>query len=240
MKTTSSVRHDDASTEVELSVTAAESPLPLATLRLRAAIGLDMPRVWYHVGCTVHAARELQLFHRQRTLLLGHDLTGASELAEIRWMQDGQPLANQAAALHALVQAALVHIAANRRDYADRLSVELPGPRDSAGQSPFWAGLGRHFYDGDPQDAAAGRGPAWRSHVAALLPRQPIYASFLPESAQAAIGQAHPNALVLREVLEHFGLRYAHHVNVEDGGPVLDAPIDDLLMFGSTATAPAP
>ena len=43
----------------------------LAALRLRQAIGLTLPRVWYHVGCTVHAAPELGLFHRQRTLMLG-------------------------------------------------------------------------------------------------------------------------------------------------------------------------
>jgi arginine N-succinyltransferase len=213
----------------ELSVGVAEDPgaTPLATLRLRRAIGLQQPRVWYHVGCTVHAAAELGLFHRQRTLLLGHDLTGASELAAITWSGDDVPLAEQSAALHALVKAALAHIAAHRRDYAERLVVELPGLRDSAGQSPFWAGLGRHFYSGDPRHAAGQHGPAWRGHVAALLPRQPIYASFLPESAQAAIGQVHPQALVLREVLEDFGLRYAHHVDVEDGGPVLDGCIDD-------------
>ena len=223
-----SVMPADAAGETEVRVTAAESTPPIATLRLRAAIGLDRPRVWYHVGCTVHAARELRLFHRQRTLMLGHDLTGASELAAIEWAHDEQPLAAQAAALHALVGAALAHVAAHRRSYGERLIVELPGPRDSAGQSPFWAGLGRHVYGGDPRDAAALHGPAWRAFVAALLPRQPIYASFLPEAAQAAIGQVHPQALVLRDVLHDFGLRYAHHVDVVDGGPVLDAAIDDL------------
>jgi len=209
-----------------------EGAAPLATLTLRSAIGLRQPRVWYHVGCTVHAARELNLFHRQRTLLLGHDHTGASELAEIDWVRAEVPLATQATALHALVRAALAHIATRRGDYADRLIVELPGLRDSAGQSPFWAGLGRHFYAGDPRDAAALHGPGWRTLVAALLPRQPIYASFLPEAAQAAIGQVHPQALVLREVLEDFGLRYSNHVNVEDAGPLLDARIDDLPGAG--------
>ena len=226
MITTLTATHEPG--EWRLATAAHEGAVPLATLTLRAAIGLRQPRVWYHVGCTVHAARELGLFHRQRTLLLGHDHTGASELAELDWVRAEVPLATQAAALHALVGAALAHIAGQRSAFAERLIIDLPGLRDSTGQSPFWAGLGRHFYTGDPRDAAALHGPAWRTLVAALLPRQPIYASFLPEAAQAAIGQVLPHARVLQEVLEDYGLRYSNHVNVEDAGPVLDARIDDL------------
>jgi arginine N-succinyltransferase len=200
----------------------------LATLRLQPAIGLALPRCWYHVGCTVHAAPELGLFHRQRTLLLGHDHTGASELCDIAWQADELPLDAQAAALRLLVASACLLLARQRGAYAQRLIVELPGLRDAAGQSPFWQGLGRHFYSGDPAAAAQQHGLGWRSHVAALLPRQPLYAEFLPAAAQAAIGQVHPPSLVLREVLEAAGLRYGHHVNVEDAGPVLDADTDAL------------
>lgn len=206
------------------------APLLLATLCLRPAIGLSLPRAWFHVGCTVHAASELGLFHRQRTLLLGHDHTGASELAAIGWLRKDIPLADQASALRELVQAALRLIAADRAQFAQRLIVELPGPRDSAGQSPFWQGLGRHFYTGDPLAAAAAHGPAWRSFAAALLPRQTICTSFLPSAAEAAIAQTHTDALLLREVLEEAGLRYGSHVNIEDAGPVLQAQVDDLLL----------
>jgi len=205
-----------------------EPAVLLGALRLRQAVGMALPRVWYHVGCTVHAASELGLFHRQRTLMLGHDHTGASELADIAWARQDTALSDQATTLQLLVQAALLVMASHRAKYAERLITELPGPRDSAGQSPFWQGLGRHFFSGDPQAAAHAHGPAWRTHVSALLPRQPVYTSFLPASAQAAIAQVHPDALLLREVLEQAGLRYSHHVNVEDAGPVLEASTDDL------------
>ena len=215
------------------------APQLLATLRLMPSIGLDMPRLWYHVGCTVHAAPELGLFHRQRSLLLGHDLTGASELADIAWLQTEQPLASQAAALRLLVHGAWMLLARHRSAYAQSVVAELPGERDSAGQSPFWLGLGRHFYSGDPARAAAQHGPVWRTLVAALLPKQPLMASFLAPAAQAAIGQAHPGALVLREVLEAAGLRYSHHVNLEDAGPVLQADTDQLPGIGSARAWPA-
>ncbi len=35
-------------------------------------------------------------------------------------------------------------------------------------------------------------------------------------------------ALVLQQVLQDAGLRAGEHVNVEDGGPILEARIDDL------------
>jgi arginine N-succinyltransferase len=202
-----------------------------ATLRLVPALGLRLPRVSYHVGCTVHAAPELGLFQTQRTLLLGHDHTGATELADIAWAQADVPVSDQALALRMLLTTALTHIQKNRAGYARRVVVELPGPRDAAGQSPFWQGLGRHFYSADPASAFATHGPDWRSHVAALLPRHALYTSFLPPSAEAAIAQVHTSALVLREVLEDAGLRYSHHVNVEDGGPILEAEVEDLALL---------
>jgi arginine N-succinyltransferase len=200
----------------------------LATLQLVPAVGLDLPRAAWHVGCAVHAAPELRLHHRQLTLLLGHDHTGASELAALAWQAGDLPQPTRVAALRLLVRAALLRLASQRSRFAPRLIAELPGVRDAQGRSPFWDGLGRHFYAGDPAEAAARHGPAWRSHVASLLPRQLVYASFLTPAAQAAIARADPASALLREVLEESGLRYGHHVAVDDAGPVLEAETDAL------------
>jgi arginine N-succinyltransferase len=211
-------------------VVAAADGTPRAALRLVPAIGLELPRVSFHVGCVVHAARELGLFHRQRTLQLGHDHTGASELADIAWARDhqgtGLGVAEQAAALRALLADALDCIATDRARYAPVLVAELPGPRDAAGHSPFWLGLGRHFYRGDPAAALATHGPAWRSHLAPLLPQQMVYTSFLPPAAEAAIGNVAEPARLLLELLEDTGFRYSHHVNVEDAGPIVERALD--------------
>jgi arginine N-succinyltransferase len=204
---------------------------PLARLSLRRAIGLGLPRHWYHVGCTVHAAPELSLFHRQSTLLLGNDHTGATEIAELAWTGADAPLSERATVMRTLLDGAMLTLAREREHYASRLIVELPGLRDAAGTSPFWAGLGRHFYAGDPQEAQARHGKAWLSHVAALLPRHPVIAGFLPAAAQAAIAQVAPEARWLRELLESAGLRYGHHIGIGDGGPVLEADLDALPVL---------
>lgn len=220
----------DARSEAWL-VAASAADQPLACLRLRHAIGLDLPRFWYHAGWVVHAAPELGLFQRLQTLQLGNDLTGASELADIAW-PPGLDAVAQVAALTPLLHGAIALL----RDSAPLpgampvLIAELPGLHDADGSSPFWQGLARPFHAGDPRQAAQQLGPAWRSHVAALMPRQPVYAAFLPADAQAAIGQADAAQAVLHRLLRAAGLRPDGHVAIDDGGPVLAAPLDALTM----------
>jgi arginine N-succinyltransferase len=206
----------------------------LATARLSAALGLDAPRFFYHVGCVVHAARDLRLFHRQRTLFLSNDYTGASELCDVALETQDLALPEQARALNLLLQSLLLWIAQHRASYAQSLVLALPGLRDAGGGSPFWQGLGRHFYPGDPVQALSTEGRAWKGRVAPLMPRHPLYASFLPAAAQVAIAQPHPLARPLVEVLEHEGFRYGHHVDVVDAGPVLEAVPDDLRSVGAS------
>jgi arginine N-succinyltransferase len=201
----------------ECRLLAERGGMVLGQLRLRAGIGLDRPRWWYHVGCAVHAAAELNLFHRQPTLLLGNDLTGAAELCDIEVAGD------DAAVLDALIAHAQALVQADPQRWGPRLIAELPGVRDAAGRSPFWQGLGRHFHSGDTQAEAARFGAeAWRAHVAALLPRQLVYTSFLARDAQDAIGVADASAQTLRAALERAGLRFAGHVRIDDGGPVVE------------------
>ena len=200
---------------------------PQACVRLRPVIGRDRLRHWYHVGCVVHAAPSLGLFHPQNTLLLGNDHTGAAELADLAW-DPGLDLPEQAATLQHLLRAALLLLARDRGQLGAQLIVELPGQRDEAGRAPFWEGLGRHFYAGEPQEALHRFGPAWRSHVAALLPRQPVYVSFLPTAAQAAIAQVPLACHPLLGVLAAEGLRYGHHITIDEGGPVFEARLDTL------------
>jgi arginine/ornithine succinyltransferase subunit-like protein len=184
--------------------------------RLRASIGTETPRWWYHLGLAVHAAPELNLMHRQRTLILGNDLTGAAELDAIELT--GDPVT----ACAALVQQAKTLLHAEPGIWGCSLVVELPGARDADGVSPFWQSLGRHFHGGNTQaEAARLGGEAWRNYIAALLPRQRLYASFLSDDAQAAIGCARADLQPLRSALEMAGLRFAHQVRIDDGGPVL-------------------
>jgi arginine/ornithine succinyltransferase subunit-like protein len=192
---------------------------PLACLRLIEHLGLDLPRFSYHVGRVVHAAAELGLFRTQTTLLLGNDHSGESELADLA-CAPGLPADAQIACLIQLIQAALQRIQAQPARFGERLIVELAGSIDGQGRAPFWQGLGAHFYAGDPVAAQAKFGDAWRSYLAALLPRQTLYLSFLNEAAQAAMGQIGPASLAGAQALAACGFGACAHVRIDDGGPV--------------------
>ena len=193
---------------------------PLACLRLRWLLGLQLPRYSFHLGCIVHAAAELQLFSAQQTLLLGNDHTGQSELLDLACAPGLDDYA-QRQALGRLVQHAVARWTDERPATADRLVVELAGVRDAQGRSPFWTALGRHFYAGDPAQAQARFGEAWCTHLAALLPRQPLYLSFLAEPARAVLGRSGAASMLAEQVLRECGLRFSRHVRIDDGGPVM-------------------
>lgn len=207
-----------------------------ALVRFTPAIGLQPPRHWYHVGCVVHASPELRRRLPLATLQLNNDLTGEAELAG--WLTEpGLDPHDCRAAWRALLAAGLQRLAGRlpAGTAAPRLLVELPGPRDDRGASPFWQGLGRHFYAGDPAAAQARFGDAWRSHVAALLPRQLVYCAFLPEAAQQAIGTVHGDAQALAALLHEAGLRWSRHIRIDDGGPVFVAEAPRAGMADPTA-----
>jgi|GEM_PF-715763 len=202
----------------------------LGCIRIRRDIGLAQPRYWYHLGTVVHAAPDLGLFHRQRTLLIGNDHTGATELSDLA--VDNRYLDPQkcTALIHCLVRAA-VQLLLQPADAAasiTRVIAALPGLRDADGASPFWQGLGRHFYGGDVAEAAQRFGSAWITHAAALLPRHPLVASLLQADAQAAIGCISQDAGALRDALTEAGFRAGQHLSLFDAGPIFEAQLADL------------
>jgi arginine/ornithine succinyltransferase subunit-like protein len=187
--------------------------------RLGEGAGQTLPRYHFHVGHIVHAAQELGLFRVQTTLLLGNDLTGQAELCDFQ-VADALDEGRQAQAWARLVPAAVAH-AQGLTNRGSKLIAELPGWRNDAGDSPFWQALGARFYRGDPLRAEQELGEAWRSHLAALLPRQTIYLSFLGAAAEASLNRASASSAALAQALSASGFEASDHVRIDDGGPVL-------------------
>lgn len=193
----------------------------LATMRWRRGNSDTDLRAWFRLGWAVHAADDLKLFRRQRTLLLGHDLTGADELCGFATAAEfGEDRAT--AAWAALLRVALKAVTPALGDEVRPCIAQLPGLRDDAGLSPVWQALGRHFHAQDLDAAQHQHGPGWERHLATLLPRHLVYASLLPATAQGALGRAAASAQVLRQALVQAGFGWRGHVGLADGGPVLE------------------
>lgn len=193
-----------------------------ATLTPR--LGLSLPRYHFRLGRVVHAAQELDLFRVQQTLLLSNDHTGDAELGAL-YFDASLDDTGRCEALVALVTTAREWIAIHREACGDALVLELPGWRTETGVSPFWEALGARFYPRDAAAAQARWGDAWRSHLAALLPRQTLYLSFLGEPAQQACGRADTAHASLLPVLQRLGFLPSLQVRIDDGGPVLSCPL---------------
>jgi arginine N-succinyltransferase len=195
----------------------------LAAVRWRLRSGMDAPRFSFHVGCMVHASRELGLFQTHNTLQLGNDHTGQAELLDLAHAPgDPEPQRTLSQALQmALAEFSMAGAASVAGSPPQWLIVELPGQVDAQGSSPFWRALGAQFFQGDPAQARHELGERWNGQLAALMPRQTVYLSLMPLSARVASGRHAESAKAAHEALRRNGFVFSQHVRIDDGGPIL-------------------
>jgi arginine N-succinyltransferase len=188
------------------------------------AVGLVDPWYTYRVGTVVHASRELGIFTQTPTLFLSNDHTGASELCSLLlhpdFRRDGLG--------SVLSKSRFLFMAEHASRFADVVIAELRGVTDEQGRSPFWESLGRHFFAMDFAQADTLTGMGHKSFVAELMPKHPLYCSFLTPEAQAVIGVTHPLTAPARRLLESEGFRYDRHVDIFDAGPTLECALTDI------------
>jgi arginine N-succinyltransferase len=206
----------------------------LGAATLAGSTGIDLPRHSYRGGVVVHASAELKLFNRVDTLLLCNDHTGSAELT--------LPLMASADSAQApqrlLIDAMLLFVAQQRDRFASTLLAALPGVSFEGGGSPFWSALGRHFHAGAlPRDDAFFPSPE-RSHIARLMPKHPLYSSFLGADAQACIGQRALPARTAADALQAQGFRHRGHVDVFDAGPIVEVDVADLHAVQTSRVLP--
>ena len=213
-----------------LFVLATEQGQIAACSGLVGAVGTEQAFYNYHVGRTVFASRELEVYRSVPTLYLSNDLTGCSELATLfvspAWRGQGVS--------RLVSRARFLFIAAHRRRFADRIIAELRGVADGEGHSPFWDSLGRHFFAMDFTRADRLSGAATRAFIAELMPKHPLYTVLLTPEARAAIGEVHPDTRGARHLLEQEGFRYRDYVDIFDAGPVLEADTDKVRSVART------
>jgi arginine N-succinyltransferase len=123
-----------------------------------------------------------------------------------------------------------------RRLFGQKIFAEMRGFNDDEGQSPFWNALGKQFFnlEFDRIDFLTGRGQ--RSIIAELMPKYPVYSHLLSDSARQCIGKVHPNTEPALNMLKQEGFRYENYIAIFDGGPVMEAYIDDLRLVQQATT----
>lgn len=171
----------------------------------------------YRNEFVVHRSQGLEYSNRIHTLHLCHDLTGVTLLTSFYIDPDYR----HTLAPQLLSRARLLYIAQHPERFADRIAAEHPGLADVHGGCPFWEAVGRRFFGLDYPAAEALAGGRSKAFIADLMPTFPIYVPLLPEPAQWAIGQLHPDAELPFSILVDEGFETDAYVDIFDGGPIV-------------------
>lgn len=191
---------------------------------IEAACGLDEPFYNYRLGLTVHASQKFAVYTRVPTLYLTNDYTGASVLCSLYL----RPELRAGGAGRLLSKCRFLFMAAFPQRFATRVIAEMRGVSDAHGRSPFWEGLGRHFFSVDYAQAERIVGLGNKSFIAELMPTHPIYSVLLPAEARAAMGKVHSQTESAQHLLQAEGFRHQGYVDIFDGGPTLEAARADI------------
>src|SRR5262244_2240041 len=202
---------------------------------IEAAVGLKEPWYNYHVGTLVHASRALGVYTAAPTLFLANDHTGHTELCSL-FLDEGYRHAKNG---QLLAKSRLLFIAEFTDRFASKVIAELRGKLDADNRSPFWEGLGRHFFAMGYSTADYLTGIGQKSFVAELMPRHPVYANLLPESARAVIGEVHDDTRAARALLEQEGFRYEGYVDIFDAGPTVECFRENIHAIRQSIVVPA-
>ena len=190
---------------------------------IEAAVGLSEPWYNYRLGTLVHASKELDVYNAMQTLTMSNDHTGYSELCTLFLHPDYRHSKNG----HLLSKSRFLFIAEFPHLFDQRLVAEMRGYSDKDGISPFWEGLGKHFFSIDFTTADR-TSSVDKAFIAELMPKHTLYCELLPKSARDAIGQTHDNTVPARKLLEREGMRFGGYVDIFDAGPTLEANINDI------------
>ena len=201
---------------------------------IEAAVGLNEPWYNYHVGTLVHASRALGVYTVAPTLFLANDHTGHSELCSL-FLDQAYRIGKNGALLS---KSRLLFIAEFAHLFAAKVIAELRGKLDDGGLSPFWEGLGRHFFAMEYSTADYLTGIGQKAFIAELMPKHPVYVNLLPAAARDAIGAVHADTSPARAMLEQEGFRYEGYVDIFDAGPTLECFRDTIDAVRRSQTLP--
>jgi arginine N-succinyltransferase len=200
---------------------------------IKGAVGLDEPFYNYRIGALVHSAPSVGVYTRHEVLYMTHDLTGCAELCSLFLHPDYRRGGNG----KLLSKSRFMFIAQFPQLFTQTVFAEMRGFQDPDGGSPVWECIGRKFFKMDFQRADDLCQPGGKSYIAELMPRYPIYTSFLPDAARAVIGMTHVDTVPARRLLEQEGMCASTYIDIFDGGPVLHANVRDLRAVRDSVTA---
>jgi arginine N-succinyltransferase len=181
----------------------------------------------YRLDELIHASESFDVHTPVPILHLTHELTGSSVLCSFA-IKAGLSGGIES---ELMSRARLMFIRQFPELFSEQLVVELQGVYGDEGQSAFWDGLGRNFFDMDFASAEYHVATKSRTLLAELMPPHPIYVSMLSEHAQSVIGKTDERAQASYQLLMKEGFKASSYIDIFDGGPVLCVQREQLRTF---------
>lgn len=112
--------------------------------------------------------------------------------------------------------------------FSELLIADLRGVSDKKGISPFWEGLGRHFFGMDYAQASYLKATKGAQFMVDLMPQHPIYLDLLPTSAKEVIGKTHEKTTPALQILKKENFQFLNYIDIFDGGPTIQTSRGEL------------
>lgn len=128
-------------------------------------------------------------------------------------------------------------IALNRDVFAERVIAEMAPDTTSGGDNLFWDHVGRKFIPVKYSEADRFCQHN-RQFIEELFPQDDIYLTLLPLEVLNRVGQAGPDTIPAKRLLEKLGFRYNNFVDPFDGGPHIEANTGEITLVKATMRKP--
>ncbi len=205
----------------------------VGTSGIVSKVGGFEPFYMYQIKTVVQESQSLQVRKEIRVLHLVAEHNGPCEIGTLFLAPDYRRSGNGSL----LSKSRFLFIAEHRRAFAPHVIAEMRGVSDDQGRSPFWEGLGRHFFDIDFPKADH-LSMHNKQFIAELMPTHPIYIPLLPGPAQDVIGQVHEKTRPALKILQNEGFTPNGMVDIFDAGPIVCCPSDEIYTVKKSKKAP--
>lgn len=129
-----------------------------------------------------------------------------------------------------LSKSRFLYIAETRHLIGEKLHAELRGYTDPTGTSHFWQDIGQHIYGSNFSLIDQLRGSQPEFFSSNYLAPHEIPLSFLKQCTLENIGRVNQETKNAMRMLIQEGFRFTPHIDILDGGPILESNIEDIFI----------
>lgn len=187
----------------------------------------DAPYIYVDVMDEERYSQTLDKHFSHTVLKIGYSYNGPTEIGGLVLHPEYRRVPEKLGLLLSYVR--FLYIKMHRELFRDEVLAELLPPLEPDGTSHLWDALGRKFTDLTYADADR-LSKKNKEFIKGLFPEGAIYATLLPDKAQAVIGKVGAQTRGVEKMLKRIGFRYAERVDPFDGGPHFTAPTDEIAL----------